>query len=1101
MSNSTGVRKRRTPEDRINEAIDGVGDAYLRKARRYSDKALSQGGALGNGPIYGPTNPGTNSLLTSGGAMIGSIAFNPIAVVVFEGRINIEPDQNGASKASSYVLVAGQGSPDDLLFIDGADKNGQYLILQGTETQILVLKAATLSSIQSISGVLTVTVNTDTNHNLANGSLVNIIGTDNFNISNVSVTVITPTQFTYSAVGSIIPETAGIVQNGNIVTPDGNDVILDATVVPNGIPIATLIFDPSVEGFGAWRLISVSTATGGGGGVSFPILYPQECITSTGVLEIIDISGNAGQNKRVTLDQDFQFFFNNLPSDTLLEEIWITFLQDNIGGHSITGFPSGLKNGSQLDALLDKTANAKTTFHFITEDNGVTFRAELVDLTSGGGTGLTEPIILTPNIIIPQPLPGTSFVNWSKNPNVITLDRDVEFSFANLPPSGKYEGVLVIIDVVGAGGYASPIWPASLVNPPNVSTVTGTRTSVMLYTIDGGIVVTHATSVGSSTGGEFFGPWTANHNAGIKSLTNLAATAYVDPGGSPSGTIFGDSENLGISLVTGKKLEIAEVITPILEIDDTTGLTMLGSHVINMSQNIINTIGSLQFNNALAFTPSNSNEIGFDTTNKELRYAVALTSDEHAWYAASDRLASISRTGTDTGKLVIDTIDTTNLVVSSQFLIAPSSGTDPGLNGEFRLNGIDVKVFSGNAIRNLSDVGSPQSSIADGTTSATVLDAAPSFVVVLDGVQKYSISNTRVDFEELDLFGITQINLVEDSVPATPTDIATFTPSTTRLLLNIVEADDFFDIASNNRIVFHIDEVRTRIQSTIPNSDPARLALFRNDPSPTTPADNEVGRILFEGTNDNSPTQDIINYAHVRTTIESFTTDDEFGNFFINVQQRGQEVDMFRLVNGVMTLRTFNDNFDEAAIFNLLKEDNGSATGDLIAKVDFSILDSGTTTLYSEIKAELKESTDSGKLSISVRANNNQLTDALVINGGNNNVRSYLSIPARITSGLGFGLIDETGDESYKISPLSAATRLGVVVQDNASFTVGTLGTLAPPISTTNNNPPTKSELDGLFGTHDGADGTYGVGTLLSIYRRLGSGDWARFRVDSFITA
>lgn len=122
-------------------------------------------------------------------------------------------------------------------------------------------------------------------------------------------------------------------------------------------------------------------------------------------------------------------------------------------------------------------------------------------ISGGGGGGLSEPVILTINTITPQTLPTTSVVDWSKNPNHITLDRDVEFSFSNLPASGSYEGVLVIIDVDGTGGYAAPVWPASVTNPPTVPTTANLRTSVMLYTIDGGTVVTHATSVGSSVGG------------------------------------------------------------------------------------------------------------------------------------------------------------------------------------------------------------------------------------------------------------------------------------------------------------------------------------------------------------------------------------------------------------------------------------------------------------------------------------------------------------------------------------------------------------------------------------------------------------------------
>lgn len=297
MSSSTGVRKRRTPEDRIDEAIDGVGDAYLRKARRYSDKAFSQGGALGTGPIYGSINPGTASLPTSGGAMIGSIAFNPILVGVVDGRINIEPGQNEASKASSYVLVTGEGTPDDLRFIDGADKNGQYLILQATLSQILVLKAATLSIIATISGLGTVTVVTTSDHNMLTGDKANILDTDNFDISDVTVTKIDATTFTYSATGSIFPETTGTVQNGNIVTPDGNDVTLDATISPNGIPVATLIFDPTVVGFGAWRLVSVSVSTGGAG---------------TGLFISADLTAN--QTANLTVNDHVEFDRNTTPT-------------------------------------------------------------------------------------------------------------------------------------------------------------------------------------------------------------------------------------------------------------------------------------------------------------------------------------------------------------------------------------------------------------------------------------------------------------------------------------------------------------------------------------------------------------------------------------------------------------------------------------------------------------------------------------------------------------------------------------------------------------------------------------------------------------------
>ena len=167
------------------------------------------------------------------------------------------------------------------------------------------------------------------------------------------------------------------------------------------------------------------------------------------------------------------------------------------GGNIQTGDGNDLTVGDLqvVELIFDESL-------IINANTGGTWRVQSV--SSGGAGGLSEPVILTVNTITPQTLPTTSVIDWSKNPNHITIDRDVEFSFSNLPASGSYEGVLVIIDIDGTGGYAAPIWPAAVPNPPIVPTTANTRTSVMLYTIDGGTVVTHATSVGSSSVGPPF---------------------------------------------------------------------------------------------------------------------------------------------------------------------------------------------------------------------------------------------------------------------------------------------------------------------------------------------------------------------------------------------------------------------------------------------------------------------------------------------------------------------------------------------------------------------------------------------------------------------
>lgn len=203
---------------------------------------------------------------------------------------------------------------------------------------------------------------------------------------------------------------------------------------------------------------------------------------------IIDLTGLA-KNKAVEFITDIQTVFTGTPTIT-----WC------LNGTPITvdGLPSDFGDTGTKEFKMDISAI----------DTPIVTSVEVLN---GSGTGLSEPIILTIHTVSPQTLPTLSTIDWSKNPSHITLDRDVSFFFSNLPASGKYEGVLVIIDVDATGGYAAPIWPASMINAPVVPTTANTRTSVMLYTIDGGTVVTHATSVGSSSGGNSVPDGTAQY--------------------------------------------------------------------------------------------------------------------------------------------------------------------------------------------------------------------------------------------------------------------------------------------------------------------------------------------------------------------------------------------------------------------------------------------------------------------------------------------------------------------------------------------------------------------------------------------------------------
>ncbi len=100
--------------------------------------------------------------------------------------------------------------------------------------------------------------------------------------------------------------------------------------------------------------------------------------------------------------------------------------------------------------------------------------------------------------IHPESLPTKTSLPWG-TPNVIhiKLDRKVEFEFTKIPKSTVYLSIIVIIDIDSKGGFDAPDWPSFLVNPPVIQTTPNTRTSIILYSIDSGQIVTHATSVKS----------------------------------------------------------------------------------------------------------------------------------------------------------------------------------------------------------------------------------------------------------------------------------------------------------------------------------------------------------------------------------------------------------------------------------------------------------------------------------------------------------------------------------------------------------------------------------------------------------------------------
>ena len=263
---SGGIRPKRTFGQKIKSHQNDIEVLY-----GLNNSVFTQGGVpSGRGGQSGAGAPGVSEvkfLPLSGGTLSGPITYDPKLVTIdSDGHIDITKT---SEKDSSYILMTGAGTPDDLNFIDGAQHNGQILVLQGTASQVINAIHASLRSISNIVGTGVdniITVTTSAVHGLTTGAKINIIGTTNFDAQNKSITVTSTTIYTYDlgSTGSATPETTGTSQSGNIVTSDGVDIEIDGTVGINTIPVVTLIFDVTVIGNGAWRVIHGSEASGGG---------------------------------------------------------------------------------------------------------------------------------------------------------------------------------------------------------------------------------------------------------------------------------------------------------------------------------------------------------------------------------------------------------------------------------------------------------------------------------------------------------------------------------------------------------------------------------------------------------------------------------------------------------------------------------------------------------------------------------------------------------------------------------------------------------------------------------------------------------------------
>ena len=179
-----------------------------------------------------------------------------------------------------------------------------------------------------------------------------------------------------------------------------------------------------------------------------------------------------------------------------------------------------------------------------------------------------------------------------------------------------YQAENLTVPVVG-GGY-NTIQDEG-VPLPQRTTINFTGPGVVASDVGGLTQVT----ISAGGGGEFFGPWTANHDAGNFALNNLSALQISDSVGSVHGLLQGLAAlGVRLTLTTGEVFQIFDNITNIFQVDN-SGINIFGRNIgMGTGGNIIGggvgegmtNVGHFDFVDNLA-TPTAAVSIYSDGTN------------------------------------------------------------------------------------------------------------------------------------------------------------------------------------------------------------------------------------------------------------------------------------------------------------------------------------------------------------------------------------------------------------------------------------------------------------------------------------------------------
>jgi len=325
--------------------------------------------------------------------------------------------------------------------------------------------------------------------------------------------------------------------------------------------------------------------------------------------------------------------------------------------------------------------------------------------TSGGGVGLTEPLLHTITTLTPATLPTKTNIDSSlTNVFKITLDKNIEFDIIN-PSATKFEMLHIVITQNATGGFTI-VWPASVNGTPTIDLTASSETTVSLFNLRDGtwrFVSTKGGVIGG--GGEFFGPWTGDHDAGLNNLVNVAGIDLNGVAATIQGIVNLNMFQLNQSINSlsgqlsyqGAALDKHSFVLGGVEVAKFEEPTA-GVYRLDLLNHAIKDAKDIRFDSAATIAlPSTVPGIGYDSVGNKLRINVPTGKTVLIEDNASG--VGIQLNPASGGTITTDTINASNVLQLGVDVTVPS------VEGEFRNDGTKTTVFSGGSVRDLSNIG------------------------------------------------------------------------------------------------------------------------------------------------------------------------------------------------------------------------------------------------------------------------------------------------------------------------------------------------------------------------------------------------------------